>query len=163
MRCTTTPAGSAGYERVSASGRRSAKASRSAAIPSPRSPPAAEIGRTCRPSSRNAAVSSASRSFASGRSSLLRATSVVFSSSAGLCASNSVRMIAASRTGSAVEASTTCTSTRVREACRKKAKPRPAPIDAPSISPGRSAIVGRRPSSMPSSSTPRFGSRVVKA
>ena len=161
MRCTTTPAGSVGSASVSASGSNSASSLRRSAIPSPSAPPSAEQAILLSPSALNPVRSSSRRSRTPGRSILFSTTRVVFSSSAGLWAASSSRMIAASRSGSAVDASTTCTKMRVRDACRRKAKPRPAPMDAPSISPGRSATVGRRPSSRPSSITPRFGSSVV--
>ena len=70
-------------------------------------------------------------------------------------------MTSKSQAGSRAAPSTRWTRTRVRSTWRRKAWPRPAPAEAPSMSPGTSAIVGRRSSSSPRSMTPRFGSRVV--
>ena len=51
--------------------------------------------------------------------------------------------------GSRTAPSTTWSRIRVRSTWRRKAWPRPGPADAPSIRPGTSAIVGRRPSPSP--------------
>lgn len=57
-------------------------------------------------------------------------------------------------------ASTIWIMTLVLSICRRNSCPRPTPSEAPSISPGISAITKPFPSSM--STTPRFGCNVVK-
>ena len=73
---------------------------------------------------------------AAGWSSLLNATIIGFSRSAGSCASSSSRMTPWAHSGSRAEPSTTWTRTRVRSTWRRKAWPRPAPWLAPSMRPG---------------------------
>ena len=99
---------------------------------------------------------------AAGRSILLNATSIGFSRSAGSCASQLL-------------ADDVVVPLRVARRAVDDVDQDPRPLDvaqervargrrrllAPSISPGTSAIVGRRSSSSPRSMTPRFGSRVV--
>ena len=113
------------------------------------------------PSASRAARNAGHASRAAGRSILLNATRNGFSSSAGSCRRSSSRMTSWSQDGSRDAPSTRCTRIRVRSTWRRNAWPRPAPLLAPSISPGTSAIVGRRSSSSPRSMTPRFGSSVV--
>src|SRR5712691_9050161 len=76
---------------------------------------------------------------------------------------NSAAMARASRTGSAPSstgaASTICKSSRVRARCLRNWCPSPAPLAAPSMSPGISATTKLR--STPTRATPRCGCNVV--
>ena len=105
----------------------------------------------------------ASRSSAGSRSSLLSTSQRGSSDSAGENSPSSWMIASAASTGSDSSkgaTSTTWKSSRVRVRCLRKRSPRPAPSEAPSISPGTSAIT--KCSCMPSFTTPRLGTRVVK-
>src|SRR5437879_1435551 len=96
--------------------------------------------------------------FVASRSSLFTATMWGRRASSGEKLSTSADTAARSFHGSAPEPSTTYTNTRVRSAWRRNRWPRPAPRDAPSTSPGISAITKRPPAD---SATPSAGSSVV--
>src|SRR5688572_3066740 len=72
---------------------------------------------------------------------------------------SSAPMVRTSRAGCSVVRSTMCRSSRVLARCRRNWWPRPAPLEAPSISPGMSATTKL---ASPTRTTPSEGLRVVK-
>ena len=104
-------------------------------------------------------------------SSFVATTITGFSASFSLNAASSPSMISKSCTGSRSEASLVsikCAMRRVRSMCFRNRMPRPAPVCAPSIKPGKSATTNVRPRSFPcppgapsAETTPRPGCSVV--
>ena len=163
IRWTTTPAGSGGApaRRRRAGGRRSGRGARRARPRRPR-----RSRRRPRPSFSRAARNAGQASAAAGRSILLKATRIGFSSRAGSWARSSSRITSWSQPGSRPEPSTMWMRTRVRSTWRRKAWPRPGParraLDQARARRRSSAVARRRRiAGSARSMTPRFGSSVV--
>ena len=129
-----TPAGSG-----SATGTRPSSSLRSSSRPSRVALEVTSTGNATR--ARHSAAAAAATSGVT-RSALDSASSRGSPASRGSCSASSRSITSKLRSGSQPSSgarSSTCTSSRVRSTCARKSWPRPAPPEAPSISPGMSA------------------------